>query len=206
VIILAGALLVGLLVVGYVVLSRGGSSGVMSQASDQPQAVVTAGAQSAQDATPATATVIPEVSAPAAGLGTPMPDEGNAHVADGTVIIYKNYPPSSGPHYNTTAPYGFYEQSVPEGNFVHNLEHGAVVLYYKPDVPDEVKKQLRDLMTMLPREEGGDVRMLIVPYTKMPTPLAIAAWDRLLLINEFNFDEIRAFYQEWVNRGPERVP
>jgi hypothetical protein len=40
----------------------------------------------------------------------------------------------------------------------------------------------------------------------MSTPLAIAAWDRLLLLNDFNFDEIQTFYQEWVDKGPEDVP
>ena len=143
---------------------------------------------------------------PAAGLGTPMPDEGNAHVADGTLIIYKNYPPTSGSHYPSTANPGFYEQSVPEGYFVHSMEHGAAVLYYNPDLPDATKQKLKELMTQLPLDQYGKVRIIIVPYTNMPTPLAIAAWRRLLLLNDYNFDEIKTFYQQWVDKGPENVP
>jgi hypothetical protein len=135
-----------------------------------------------------------------------MPDEGNAHVAQGTIIIYKNYPPTSGTHYPSTADPGFYEQPVPEGFIVHSMEHGYIVLYYNPDLPNATKKQLKDLMTMLPLNGSSKPKLIIVPYTNMPTPLAIAAWRRLLLIKEFNFDEIRTFYQEWVNKGPENVP
>jgi hypothetical protein len=172
--------------------------------SDQPTAAPTDRTPNPTDTPPATETVPPEH--PAAGLGTPMPDEGNAHVDEGTFIIYKNYPPTSGPHYPRTADPGFYDQPVPEGYFVHSMEHGAIVLYYNPDLPDATKQQLKDLMTMLPFDGSGRVKLVIVPYTNMPTPLAIAAWKRLLLLNVYNFDEIRTFYQEWVDKGPENVP
>jgi hypothetical protein len=143
---------------------------------------------------------------PAEGLGTPMPDEGNTHVGDGEPITYKNYPPTSGTHYNSPSDAGFYDTAVPEGNFVHSLEHGYIVLYYKPDLPDTTKQQLRDLMTQLPNGKYGKVKMVIVPYTNMSTPLAIAAWDRLMLLNSYNPDEVKTFYQTWVDKGPEDVP
>ena len=37
------------------------------------------------------------------GPGVPVADEGRTHVADGQVITYTNYPPSSGTHYNSPA-------------------------------------------------------------------------------------------------------
>ena len=61
--------------------------------------------------------------------GTPMPSEGNKHVSAGEVITYTNYPPSSGTHYDATAQYGFSAVEIPEGQIVHSMEHGAVVLY-----------------------------------------------------------------------------
>jgi hypothetical protein len=143
---------------------------------------------------------------PATGLGTPVADEGNTHVDDGQPITYKVYPPTSGTHYNNPTAAGFYDTTVPEGNFVHSLEHGYIVIYYKPDVPDATKQQLKDLMTQLPLGKYGKVKLVIVPYTNMSTPFAIAAWDRLLLLNQYSPDEIKTFYQQWVDKGPEDVP
>ena len=154
-------------------------------------------------ATPAT-TSTPN---PLLGIGTAVPDEGAAHAPLKTVITYTTYPPSSGTHYPDTAPNGFSDVPIPEGYFVHSMEHGAVVLYYRPDISNQVKQQLKDLFNKLPPDKDGQVKLVVVPYTNgMTTPLAIAAWDRLLLMKDYNFEEIRAFYQNWVNKGPESVP
>jgi hypothetical protein len=204
---IVGIIVVGTVVAMYLQPRAGGTGQSLSATSgvaSQPTAMATDGPANPTGMPPATETV--QAERPAAGLGTPMPDEGNGHVDEGTIIIYKNYPPTSGSHYPRTADPGFYEQPVPEGYFVHSMEHGAIVLYYNPDLPDATKQQLKDLMTMLPFDGSGKPRLVIVPYTNMQTPLAIAAWRRLLLMKDYNFDEIRTFYQEWVNKGPENVP
>jgi hypothetical protein len=143
---------------------------------------------------------------PAEGLGTPVPDEGNTHVDDGTAITYKTYPPSSGTHYNDTAPYGFSDVPLKEGNLVHSLEHGAIVIYFKSSVSADVKQKLKEAYSTLPAGKYGKVKLVITPYENMTTPIASAAWDRLLLMNEFNYDEIQTFYSTWVDKGPEDVP
>ncbi|MEO5951877.1 MAG: DUF3105 domain-containing protein [Chloroflexia bacterium] len=143
---------------------------------------------------------------PATGLGTPVPDEGNTHVDDGTAITYKTYPPSSGTHFNDTAPYGFSEVQLKEGNFVHSMEHGSIVIYYKQSVSADIKQKLKDAYNTLPAGKYGKVKLVTTPYENMTTPLAIAAWDRLLLMNDFNYDEIQTFYTTWVDKGPEDVP
>jgi hypothetical protein len=143
---------------------------------------------------------------PADGIGTAVPDEGNAHVDEGQAITYVTYPPVSGTHYGSTAEYGFSDAEVPEGKLVHSLEHGAIVIYYKPDVPDAVKQQLREALTKLPAGKYGKVKLTIAPYSKMTAPIALAAWDRLFLMNEYNYDEVQTFYTTWVDKGPEDVP
>lgn len=138
--------------------------------------------------------------------GTPVPDEGKSHVSDGETITYKNYPPSSGSHYGTTADYGFSETEVAEGKLVHDLEHGAIVLYYKPDLPADVLNNLRQVYNKLPAAKYGKVKLVIMPYSKLQTPLAIAAWTRVQPFSEYNFEQIKAFYQALVDKGPEDVP
>jgi hypothetical protein len=215
-----GALIVGLFIALYLLLTRNTSPPLQSASTNNPGVSQTApaGSESFDQSTAVTMdrTVVPGETPPglqtmaairpATGLGTPMPDEGNTHVGDGEPITYKNYPPSSGTHYNSPSDAGFYDTTLAEGNFVHSLEHGYIVLYYKPDIPAATKQQLKDLMTQLPNGKYGKVKLVIVPYTNMSTPLAIAAWDRLLLLKSFNADEVKTFYQQWVDKGPEDVP
>lgn len=140
--------------------------------------------------------------------GTAVPDEGAAHVADGTLTTYKSYPPSSGPHYGTTTPYGFSDKEIPEGNLVHDLEHGALVLYYKPDLPANVVQQLRDAFTKLPPAKYGKVKLVITPYSKIQSSaiMVLAGWNRVVPFTEYNFDKLSAAYQAIVDKGPEDIP
>lgn len=208
-----GMLVVGVMITVYLLVTR--DSGTTTTTTNANTTAATSNANAANQPTAAptmaqsaNASGIQTMQAirPATGLGTPMPDEGNNHVDEGQPITYKNYPPSSGTHYGSTADYGFHEDQVAEGKFVHSMEHGAIVIYYKPDIGDAIKQQLKDAYTKLPLGKYGKVKLAIVPYTNMTTPLAIAAWDRLLPISTYNFEEIQTFYNEWVDKGPEDVP
>ena len=46
------------------------------------------------------------------------------HVEDGTVVAYNSIPATSGDHYFSPQPCGFYQGEVPDERVVHNLEHG----------------------------------------------------------------------------------
>ena len=77
---------------------------------------------------------------PAEGeLGQVQPDQGNGHVQAGDKVTYPVCPPASGKHINKTGfgplqprVYGPDDQSLPNG-WVHNLEHGGLVLLYSCD-------------------------------------------------------------------------
>ena len=150
---------------------------------------------------------VPTIQLQASNLpGTPVPEEGKSHVAEGEVITYRNYPPTSGTHYDSTAEYGFSDMEIPEGKLVHNLEHGAIVLYYKPDLPADVLDSLRQAYSSLPPGKYSKVKLIITPYPKLQTPMAVAAWTRVEPLMEFNFERIHAFYLALVDKGPEDVP
>src|SRR5438309_1483095 len=69
--------------------------------------------------------------------GEAVPNEGWTHVPEGSAIAYRHNPPASGPHYPVWARYRIHAQVVPRGYWVHDLEHGALVLLYRPDAsPD----------------------------------------------------------------------
>lgn len=52
------------------------------------------------------------------------------HVPEGTRVDYNSNPPTSGPHYESFYPAGFYEEILTDEKLVHNLEHGFVIVSY----------------------------------------------------------------------------
>jgi hypothetical protein len=131
-----------------------------------------------------------------------------AHVPDGSPIDYRTRPPTAGAHYPTAFPrYGVLEEPVASGYWVHNLEHGAIVLLYNcpEDCPDLVA-QLQAFYASLPANHNlrtGQARLLAVPYADMDHRIAAIGWWRLLELDAFDDYQIRDFYQKHVDRGPE---
>src|SRR5688572_29372004 len=54
-----------------------------------------------------------------------------SHVPECSPVSYPTNPPASGDHYGTWAGYGAYAAPLARGFWVHNLEHGSVVVTYK---------------------------------------------------------------------------
>lgn len=166
-----------------------------------PTAVVDVGAGSGNATAPAadaqSGTPLP---------GTAVPLEGTAHVDEGAPITYVSYPPSSGTHYRSVSTYGFFDTQVPDGKLVHNLEHGAIVLYYRPDLPADALATLRGLATGLPPAKYGSVKIVVTPNPQLQAALQVTAWGRALPLSSVDLDEVRRFYTAWVDKGPEDVP
>ena len=79
--------------------------------------------------------------------------EARLHVPDGTRVVDVSRPPTSGPHYGDWwRTYGLVDQALPAGVWLHNLEHGAVVLLYNcPSAcPDLVSGRSGCMLASLP--------------------------------------------------------
>jgi len=136
-------------------------------------------------------------------------DEGAAVYPAGNPIPYQHYPPSSGGHYSDPAPWGFSATPVPEGNYLTNLAHGAIVyLYYCATACPDVEKQLQDFYhTAPPDKTYNTVRILISPYTRpLPSQIVALAWDHELDLPQFNQDLMTRWYQRFVDLGPDVQP
>ena len=162
---------------------------------------------------PPTAAVVPAAplltpTAAAADLpGREQPDEGANHVAVGTLVNYKNSPPSSGAHYPQWANYGVYLQAVPAGFWIHNLEHGAVVLLFKCESNcQSVAEQAQKTVQTLPPGKYGQVKLVATPYNAMPRNFAVVAWGRVDDFDTLDAERIKKFYIAFVDKGPEDVP
>jgi hypothetical protein len=146
--------------------------------------------------------------AEAAQPGTPVADEGRVHLPDTQQPQYAHYPPASGPHYDAPATWGVYDQPLPEGRWVHNLEHGGIVILYKcPSGCPDLVKQLKDFYASAPQSaQWHEVKLVITPYDKMQHQLAVVAWDWIDEMDSFDSARLLRFYRAHLDQGPEDVP
>lgn len=137
-----------------------------------------------------------------------VPDEGRGHVEDGGQLSYAHFPPSSGLHYGSSWPAGYYEEEVPEGYWVHSLEHGnVVVLYNCPEGCPDLQAKLKKLYENAPRRRCDAVRMLVLPYSRgMTTQISVVAWGKQLDLAEYDETAILNFYKRYEDKGPEVLP
>lgn len=173
----------------------------------------------AEDAIPIPARSITDLedAAKAAGCVLVHPKiEGSNHVPD--EVQYKTNPPTSGDHVppGEQASDGNYAgvESPAKEKYVHSLQHGRVIIHYKPGLPERRIKQLETLWQEstdtdfgLESKDGG-FTLLMQNNTNMPHDVAATAWGHLLTCKSFNdkaFDAIRAFRQRYILKGPEVV-
>jgi hypothetical protein len=137
----------------------------------------------------------------------------NAHSTDPNERIpYDTNPPTTGRHLQVPAEDGIYEEAPPDSAVVHSMEHGRIVIWFKPDLPAEARASLRAFV------EADNYQMLLVPREDMPYDVAATAWNaepgrlgtgRLLGCPSFEdsvFDALRAFRDEHRGKGPEAIP
>ncbi len=147
-------------------------------------------------------------------LGQLQADMGNAHVQPGDQITYQVCPPASGKHINRSGfgplqpkVYGPDDQSVPNG-WVHNLEHGGLVLLYSCDkgaCDDAAIQQLRDFSAGFPAStvcglSPGIVGPVVARFEQMPTRYAALLWDRVLYLDTLNDQEVYDFFLQYGER------
>ncbi len=160
-------------------------------------------------------TAIDTVQPAASGeLGQLQTDMGNAHVQPGDKVTYPVCPPASGKHINQSGfgplqpkVYGPDDQSVPNG-WVHNLEHGGLVLLYscnKGACDDAAIQQLRDFSAGFPASPicglpAGIVGPVVARFEDMPTRYAALLWDRALYLDTLDAQEIYDFFTRYGER------
>ena len=139
--------------------------------------------------------------------GQPVADEGRTHVDTGSPLSFATYPPASGAHYENTARWDFYDSEVSPGFWVHNLEHGGVVLLYKcPSSCAELKSQLKGLTSSLRRSKYGYVKLVVAPDNNIQGQVVALAWDRREVLESFDANTLQRFYEAYVDHGPEDAP
>ncbi len=160
-------------------------------------------------ASPSTGIVDASIDVPGSSLERQVPVEPDSnHVGDASPISYVNRPPSSGRHYTRTARYGVTAEPVAPGNWVHNLEHGAIVLLFRCDQDCLAIAQTiqATILPRIPESAFGSQKIVATPYQDMDAPFTVVAWGWILELETLDASEIVAFYRRHVDKGPESLP
>lgn len=140
-------------------------------------------------------------------------DEGRSHVARPQLVTYQHQPPSSGNHYSDAQaprPWGANHDTLQAQEYLHNLEHGGIVLVYQCSGTqcDDFYTWAQALFGQLPKEpKFSEVKFLSTPYQAMTPKFALLAWD-----HEQDFTGLPStadatkFYNQFVDQGPEAIP
>ena len=134
-------------------------------------------------------------------LGEEIITPGSNHVSEGTKVDYKSNPPTSGPHYVNTKSAGIYDKPIPEGNLLHSMEPGPVIIWYQSNLPKEQVEQLKNIYN-----EASAGKKIMVPRDDLDVPVALTSWGRLLKLQTIDEVKIKEFIETNNNRAPEKAP
>ncbi|KAK8740169.1 hypothetical protein OTU49_003074 [Cherax quadricarinatus] len=120
------------------------------------------------------------------------------HICMNREIMYNTSLPTFGPHRPIWPVFGEYK-FVPVQRWLHNIEHGAVVMLYDPCTEPLVVHRLRKLVT------GCIRKHIITPYTFLSKerPLALIAWGCSLEMSTVDEKEVKTFIKKYGLHGPE---
>jgi hypothetical protein len=148
-------------------------------------------------------------------LGYVQPDMGNSHVSRGDKVTYTYCAPASGNHSNkpgVAGPiparvYGPSDNVIPQG-WIHNLEHGALVILYQgtsAGATAEGQAQLKAFYDAFPPSPvcglpKGTLGPVIARFDQMSSPFQAIVWGRVLPLQTFDQAQITAFWNQWGER------
>lgn len=88
--------------------------------------------------------------------GVAVADLGREHVPPGTKVDYNSNPPTSGNHYSEWTRKGVYDQPKDDGNLIHSLEHGYIIVSYNCEVHPQSFRFVPRVSAHKEEDEGTD--------------------------------------------------
>jgi len=122
---------------------------------------------------------------------------------------WNSSPPTSGPHFDSPAIWGFYTEPVALIQSVHNLEHGGVVVHYGRDVSQQTLDAIRSWYD----DDPNGLIVSPLPSLRPANTIALSAWTSegsengtgvLAKCTAFDEDAFTEFRDTYRYQGPER--
>jgi hypothetical protein len=112
-------------------------------------------------------------------------------------IDYRESPPIGGAHNIVWQNCAIYGVPIHSEHAVHSLEHGAVWITYRPDLPSNQVEMLESA--------ASDDFMLLSPYPGLSAPVVASAWNRQIVLESADDPRLQAFIAEYKN-NPQTTP
>ncbi len=109
-------------------------------------------------------------------------------------VTYAQSPPVGGNHRPTWLNCGVYAQPVPDELAVHSMEHGAVWVTYRPDLPADDVAALTEAIP--------DTYTVLSPREDLPGPVVASAWGTQLALTGADDPRLEAFVKQY-RQGPQ---
>lgn len=139
-------------------------------------------------------------------IGIKHPNQGQKHLKtiDEAHEPYNSDLPSSGPHYIFPAEWGIHTGVVLDEVMMHNLEHGGIVIAYRPDLPKEDIAKLETIAANLQTfGHAKAYKVLMFAREKNTHPIQLASWLYTLDLESVDEDKIEQFYGDHLDQSPE---
>lgn len=106
-------------------------------------------------------------------------------------VQYEQTPPVGGDHAPVWTNCGVYTEPISPEQSVHSLEHGAVWITYRPDLPAEQVQALTQMAQ-------GQTYLLVSPFDGLPSPVVASAWGVQLAVDEADDPRIETFLSKYL--------
>ena len=100
-------------------------------------------------------------------------------------------PPAGGAHSGASQPCGTFDAPVQWETTLHTLEHGAVWIAYRSDLPAD---QIEDL-----KELGDAPEMIVAPEERLTAPIVVTSWNHQYVAQSADDENIRRFIRFYKN-------
>jgi hypothetical protein len=114
-----------------------------------------------------------------------------------SIVKYVETPPVGGLHNPVWQSCGIYTAPIHNEHGVHSLEHGAVWITYRPDLPADQVRRLTEV--------AADDYMLLSPYPGLPAPIVASTWNHQIRLERADDSQLPQFISRYKN-NPSTTP
>lgn len=164
----------------------------------------------------------PEPATNGSPVGQQIPQMPHTHVTEGTKVQYEHSPPTSGCHYSLGQPHpapippGVYPAHIDPEYWVHNLEHGYIVVLYNcgdGNGPSACQSDFASLRQWAAKQKPDPglaqldpqhayAKVVVLPW-KFDHKFAALSWDWYDPMDKLDTSELQRFYDNHVGNSPE---
>ena len=126
---------------------------------------------------------------------------GSDHIEQGQPVAMNSNPPTSGDHYASPMPAGFYDENspevqelpYPEGYLIHSLEHGYIVFWYNCDLVSEQECFLlkEDIAAVMDNSSAS--KLIAFPWLSLEVPIVMTSWGQSLAFETLDAEQAEDF-------------